>query len=112
MSVPMAGRCGALVVLMAISIPAAAQQQMPPTLRERAAKEGHVRTGAIVDYTCCSDLTELVKHSDIIVRGRSQILRLDCRTTRGGSGRTIQSTFKRFTSRLGTSSLFQARKYK
>ena len=65
----MAGRCGALVVLMAISIPAAAQQQMPPTLRERAAKEGHVSTGAIVDYDCCTDLADLVQHSSLIVRG-------------------------------------------
>ena len=70
MNILMAGRCGALAVLMAISLlGAGAQQKMPPTLRERAAKEGHVHAGAIVDYTCCADLADLVKHSDIIVRG-------------------------------------------
>lgn len=47
----------------------AAQQKMPPTLRERAAKEGHVHTGAIVDYNCCEDLADLVQHSALIVRG-------------------------------------------
>jgi hypothetical protein len=73
MSVLMAGRCGLLAVLMASSFfGAGAQQKMPPTLRERAAKEGHVRTGAIVDYVggCCADLADLVKRSEIIVHGK------------------------------------------
>ena len=50
---------------------AGAQQTMPPTLRERAAKEGRVRAGAIVDYVggCCVDLADLVKRSEIIVLG-------------------------------------------
>ena len=67
MSVLMAGRCGALTVLMAINLSGAGQ-----TLRERALKEGHVHAGAIVDYVPggFADLADLVKHSEIIVRGK------------------------------------------
>lgn len=67
MSVLRAGRSGALTVLMAISFFGAGQ-----SLRERALKEGHVHAGAIVDYLggCCADLADLVKRSEIIVRGK------------------------------------------
>jgi hypothetical protein len=63
-------RCCVVAALIAVTFSAvAAQQQMPPTLRERAAKEGHVRAGAIVDWTCCKDLAELVQHSTLVARG-------------------------------------------
>jgi hypothetical protein len=47
MSVLIAGRSGALAVLMVISFfGAGAQQKMPPTLRERAAKRGACPCGS------------------------------------------------------------------
>jgi hypothetical protein len=64
-------RCALIANAAALfAIGAAAQQQMPPTLRQRAAKEGHVHAAPIIDWFCCSDLTQLVKHSTLIVRGK------------------------------------------
>ena len=70
MRVLMAGRCGALAVLMASSFSCAVAQQKMTC--ERGPKDWPVRhTGAIVDYIggCCTDLAELVKRSESIVRG-------------------------------------------
>lgn len=70
MSISIAGRCGALVALMAISFSWVVAQEKQPC--ERAAKDGHVRhKGAIVDDAsgCCADLADLVKRTDIIIRG-------------------------------------------
>jgi hypothetical protein len=58
-----------MVTLFAIG--SAAQQQMPPTLRQRAAKEGHARTSVIIDYfRCCADLADVIQQSSLIVRGQ------------------------------------------
>jgi hypothetical protein len=70
MSIPIAGRCGALAVLMASSFSCAVAQQAMTC--ERGPKDWPVRQkGAIVDDIsgCCADLADLVKRSPIIVRG-------------------------------------------
>lgn len=70
MSMPIAGRCGVLVALMAISFSCAVAQEKLPC--ERAPKDSPVRhTGAIVDDIsgCCTDLADLAYRSEIIVRG-------------------------------------------
>lgn len=70
MSIPIAGRCGVLVVLMAISFSCAVAQEKLPC--EHAPKDWPVRhTGAIVDDIsgCCTDLADLAYRSKIIVRG-------------------------------------------
>lgn len=70
MSIPIAGRYGALVALMAISFSCAVAQEKLPC--EHAPKDWPVHhTGAIVDDIsgCCSDLADLAQRSEIIVRG-------------------------------------------
>lgn len=70
MSIQIAGRCGVLVALMAISFSCAAAQEKLPC--EKAPKDSPVRhTGAIVDDIsgCCTDLADLAYRSQIIVRG-------------------------------------------
>lgn len=60
MSISIAGRCGALVALMAINFSCVVAQEKQPC--ERAAMDGHVpHKGAIVDDVsgCCVDLADL-----------------------------------------------------
>lgn len=70
MSISIAGRCGALVALMAINFSCVLAQEKQPC--ERAAMDGHVpHKGAIVDDVsgCCVDLADLAKRSQIIIWG-------------------------------------------
>lgn len=77
MSISIAGRCGALVALMAINFSCVVAQEKPC---ERTAMDGHVRhKGAIVDDVsgCCADLADLAKRSQIITRGKSHIVTVE-----------------------------------
>lgn len=78
MSISIAGRCGALVALMAINFSCVVAQEKQPF--ERAAMDGHVpHKGAIVDDVsgCCVDLADLAKRSQIIIRGKSHIVTVE-----------------------------------
>jgi hypothetical protein len=64
-------RFGWLTLGMVILFANSFAQQKRPTLREEAAAKGKVNRSRIIDYRgCCADLDDLVRKSEMIVRGR------------------------------------------
>ncbi len=64
-------RCVLFLGLTALAVlPTGNSQSKLPTLREEAAKKGHVRIILTVDSFVGKDMQDVISHSDLIIRGR------------------------------------------